>query len=186
MSQHDDGTGIWELLDVDVSYEINTVYPYPIRKRSNARIIKEFEANGYQKCMLSNKQCFKHRIIAQQWIENPNNHSCVTHINGNKADNHKENLQWVPTVKARNHSSNQTFVNDIPADAIVVDEYNGNQFEDLYFHDNLFYKYNGINYTVKPRYRNTLGMWYIFIADVSGTRRTINYPKFKREYGLIE
>ena len=182
----DDSTGTWELLKTDIDYEISTVYPYQIRKRSNGRIIKESEDNGYLRCRISNKTVFKHKLIALQWKPNPDALPYISHINGNRCDNHIENLEWVSKIASQNRRSNQTFVETIPGEAIHVDCYNNWEFEDLYYHDNQFYKYNGINYVVKPRYRNSLGSWYIFVNDAKGTRRPINYPRFKREYGIIE
>ena len=35
-----------------------------------------------------------HRMVAETWIDNPNNYKEVHHINGDKTDNRVENLAW--------------------------------------------------------------------------------------------
>ena len=39
-----------------------------------------------------------HRLVALLYIDNPNNYPVVNHIDGNKKNNHKDNLEWC-TVK---------------------------------------------------------------------------------------
>lgn len=36
-----------------------------------------------------------HRLVAQHFITNPNNHPVVSHIDNNPTNNHVSNLQWV-------------------------------------------------------------------------------------------
>ena len=178
--------GAWETLKVDADYEINNMYPYQIRRKSNQRIISECESNrGYLVCALNKKHCLKHRIIATQWIENPNEYQCVDHINHIRTDNHISNLRWVSYNQNGNNKSHQTFVDSISDEAIVVDHYNDREFEDLFFYEDVFYKYNGINYVVKPKYLNLAGNYFIHIRDVTGKSCRITYTNFKRQYGLI-
>ncbi len=35
-----------------------------------------------------------HVLVAREWVENPDNTRCVDHIDGNKANDHHENLRW--------------------------------------------------------------------------------------------
>ena len=180
------GEMTWEILKVDDTYEICKEYPHQIRKRATGRIIKECEdRDGYLRCALNCKLYLKHRLIAIQWIDNPDNLNCVDHINHCRTDNHINNLRWASVADNSNNLVKQTFVDDIPEEAIVVDRYNGHEFEDLYFHDDVFYKYNGINYTIRPKYLNKAGNYRIYSTDVTGKYRTISYNQFKRQYGLI-
>lgn len=50
---------------------------------------------GYKVVRLSGKQYKHHRIIAQEFIPNPENKPQVNHINWIKTDNRIENLEWV-------------------------------------------------------------------------------------------
>lgn len=59
-------------------------------------------SNGYYKVGLAtgdggHKQCLIHILVAKHFIPNPYDHPQVNHKDGNKANCHKDNLEWVTT-----------------------------------------------------------------------------------------
>ena len=133
--------GKWEKLKVDKDFEINTKYPYQIRKRSNRRIVSEcINGCGYVNVGLNRKIVQKHRAIAFQWIKNddPENKAQIDHIDRNKLNNHMSNLRWVtPSENSQNRSNpicqQHEYLNELPPDAELISEYNNHDFDRYYY-----------------------------------------------------
>jgi hypothetical protein len=85
----------WIQLRAHTNYDIQSVYPFQIRKRSNNRIIALTPSNGYLHCKLDGRLLRHHRIIAEQFIPNPENLREVDHIHHIGTDNRLQNLRWV-------------------------------------------------------------------------------------------
>ena len=63
------------------------------------RILKAcVNSHGYSNvvlCQNGKKHNYKiHRLVAREFLDNPNNKKCVDHINHDRTDNHVWNLRW--------------------------------------------------------------------------------------------
>ena len=169
-------------------------YPYPIRRKGKDRVIREwFRNDGYVRCCLNNRKYLKHRIIAQQFIPNPDNLSQVDHINHNRTDNRLCNLRWVSASEnVKNKSSNKGVVyeyfDEIPCesedDIIEINDYGKHQFDDLYYCDNWFYFFNGIKYRRLHINFDKKGNAFVIASNLEEKQCRVYYSKFMRLYGL--
>ena len=50
------------------------------------------------------KQIPKHRLVAETWIENPNNKPEINHKDGNKQNNSIDNLEWCTSSEKQQHA----------------------------------------------------------------------------------
>ena len=188
----DDGDkGEWEEVKVNNFYEIYNQYPYPIRRMKDNYVIKEhIDSSGYFVCYLNQKKWLKHRIVTEQWIEKIEGKTEIDHINRNRADNRIENLRWVNTSEnSKNKTSHNgikyTYIDKLPEGYIVVNRYKKHCFDHLYYVDNTFYFFNGVQYRkLHINENNRTGTLYVCVRDVNKKWRNISLNEFKRERGF--
>jgi hypothetical protein len=70
------------------------------------RILKQQNHYGYRRVTLitDNKETNNlrvHRLVAEAYVTNPEGKDCVSHINGDRADNVVSNLRWITTQEAQ-------------------------------------------------------------------------------------
>jgi hypothetical protein len=183
---------IWEPLVDFPDHEICVEYPYEIRRIADGRVKRSHLDNGgYTRYNLNRIAHYHHRLIARQWIPNPNNLPCVDHISRDQTDNHVENLRWVSYStnnknKNRTHGNDHVYVDELPEAAIVVDTYGKHRFEDYHYCDDVFYYYNGTQYRIlRISTRSRYGRQFVLATDINGMSCEINIAKFKREYNFI-
>ena len=68
-------------------------------KGAYGRYLKvDLNSVGYERVTLCRggvtKRVFVHRLVAEHYLENPNNYRCVNHKDGNRRNNKASNLEW--------------------------------------------------------------------------------------------
>ena len=186
--------GNWQTCIVDTDYEIFSEFPHQIRRKSNKRIVKEFiGGNGYVSCKLNSKAYHKHRIVALQFIPNPDNLEQVDHINRDRTDFHIQNLRFVSrSDNLKNKSSNLNveyeYVDSIDDNAIEINDYGNHHFEFYYYveADDSFYYYTGHQYRkLHINIDKRWGTCFICMYDVDNKFVKVFINKFKRLYGIL-
>ena len=99
---------IWKDVPDYDNYEISNLAN--IRNKKTKYLFKsKSPKQRYIQILLSknnkNKSVALHRLVAQVFIENPENKSDVNHIDGNKRNNSVENLEWVTHSENMIHAS---------------------------------------------------------------------------------
>lgn len=171
----------WILCAVDDDYEINTTYPHQIRRASDHRIATESVNNGYVTVNLG-RPYLKHRVVAIQWIPNPNNLPEVDHINHNRSDNCVENLRWctrTENLRDRRIYNCQPieYISSMPKEQIKFNSYNGYTFDQYVYsfdHDRMISLETNRFVALTPRSNDVLN---ITLKDVNGTSHFFSWKK---------
>ena len=61
----------------------------------NGKEVKGWNQSGYKMVCINYKKLYVHRLVAESFIPNPNELETVNHKDGNKMNNHIDNLEWV-------------------------------------------------------------------------------------------
>ena len=118
-------------------YEINedgTIKSFH-KRNFQKEITPRIDRGGYHAVSLSKRgntqSKFVHRLIAENFIANPNNKKFINHINGNKLDNRKENLEWFTHSENMLHAYKTGLCNLVSRQKPVIDTCTGNSFPSI-------------------------------------------------------
>lgn len=181
---------LWQTLILDNDYEINVNhYPWQIRRKSNQHVVAIINRyDGYQQIKLNSNVIALHIVIATQFVHNddPDHKTQVDHINAQRNDNRIENLRWTsPGQNQQNKCSScgvtYDFVNELPDDAIVVDEYNNHHFENYYYSaaEDKFYFNNGARIRILHVNKKATGATFVYMRDVANKQVAVFTKKYK-------
>lgn len=81
------------------SFDRKTLSRFGNFKLTPGKLMKQETSNaGYKRVALSkegnNKKFAVHRLVAEAFIPNPDDKPCINHLDGNRANNNRSNLEW--------------------------------------------------------------------------------------------
>ena len=94
---------VWKGISNCDNYQVSSLGR--VRNKKTGRVLKAAKKGGYCSLRLySKKNFFVHQLVAQSFLENPENKPQVNHIDGNKANNMLCNLEWMTQSENIQHS----------------------------------------------------------------------------------
>ena len=185
----------YEIIRNHQDYEILNEYPHTIRRKRDGRITSEWiDQKGYVRIKLSQKIYMKHRIIAEQFIENddPETKTQVDHINHDRSDNRIENLRWISNRdncknKSKHCGFEYVFISELDEDnSFEIDSYRGHEFMDYYYNlaDDEFYLKTADNMFRRLRVCNDRDQEFVLLKDIDNKPFKVYLRLFKSFYGI--
>ena len=97
---------IWKPVACNKNYEVSNFGN--IRNLKGHLLSQRDNGHGYKNVMLygtpKRKVYYVHRLVAEAFIENPENKSEVNHLDGNKGNNIISNLEWCTRLENKMHA----------------------------------------------------------------------------------
>jgi hypothetical protein len=110
-------------------YEITTEEPWQIRRKRDGKVLKQrTDKDGFLIVALEQVNHGLHRVVAEQFIPNPNNFPQIDHCDRQRTNNSLWNLRWVSCkTNRRNRISNKgvryEYLDTLPEGFIPFTEY---------------------------------------------------------------
>ena len=103
----------WASIDGYLNYQVS--WWGRVENTKTGRILKPGTARGYRFAQLSKNGKVKihyiHKLVAKEWVPNPEEKKCIDHRDGDRANNHFENLRYATyseNTRHRNKRANTT------------------------------------------------------------------------------
>jgi hypothetical protein len=91
----------WKIILSNNNYEVSN---FGKIRNPKKHILKSYISKGYESIRLNKKTYSVHRLVAQEFILNPNNFPIVNHLDRNKLNNKITNLEWTNYLENNNHA----------------------------------------------------------------------------------
>jgi hypothetical protein len=169
----------WQLLILDDRYEINTEFPYKIRKRRyHSRFVEDIQCDSGSLVKLSEKLYQKARVVMGQFKPPPAQMEWdklyVYRVNRDPNDYHLDNLEWMTPLEfakvKKNGGRERDYLNELPDDAVAISHYRNHQFDGIYVRGGVYYQAIGSQYRALPR---SMGH-FVKVRDIDGVE--VNLP----------
>jgi hypothetical protein len=79
------------------------------QRMQGRELLPQLNSKGYFRVKVIDRLHFIHRLVAQEFIPNPNNLPIVNHKDGNKLNNNSSNLEWVTNAENLQHAYREGF-----------------------------------------------------------------------------
>lgn len=96
---------MWKTIQNETNYEVSSEGQVRNKQTKQIKSLR-YSNKGYARVTLypSGKTYSVHRLVAENFIINPNNYPSVNHKDGNKANNRLENLEWCTPKQNTGHA----------------------------------------------------------------------------------